>query len=770
MKILLGIILSLVFWSCGPDKQGKEYSFERSIQEPLVEKRCIDSKAKDECYLLKWRLPVNTKNFSNVHVWIDTTVLSAEEQDIKKSYLEQSIVHPFKVKDGYFFDSLDISDYVNAFKDRDSISIALWGEYKGVKVPGRIVRTFVILGDDIPPARVKFSDSLTHNQMIIHWSRPTDQRDFYQATDISGPIAGYDVHLWSDDGSELGSEVKAELSIAGQKSEADLHLGKYWLVRGRGELSLAVASSRDSERHWAITDGQGFAQDDSLANIFTLEVTGLKPNTSFQINIAAYDSAGNLSVSETPVLSTTDSVPPLMAQKFVFLRDTLDSERVAVDSNRVYLWWLAGIDPLFPNSGIELDSNLFIPEECHKSKCWQEVENYQLEALIRGKWGRLEPSSVLSEKNYSQRWSISEDSIYISSEGNYVADTLLWMIPGDTLILRVRSVDSSGAVSPWFQDTMLLSRRSFVDFECPIAYAPVVRSVTEEQRDVFCMEKFEHRDLEAVFQTNLLYQEARQACQNLSEPGFSFDLCSEEDWRLACLSGGSRYGTIEDELFIPQEFLFRNCNVGTGDSAQAFNIETRNARCVNPEGIYDLPGQLQEWVRGVDFEVDSLSNDTIYDTIPLLKGASYMVFDVSDRTLQARCTAKSHPARMRANYRQDSIYIYRNGSFFDTLFQVDTNRQLVKTLSPAELPDTIIVFEVRDPQSGEVLGEDFVDQREYRRRGGLDWIEHLSGGFDYVQIRTEAVLLLGGESPARRTAYYYRDPSIGFRCCAYPEN
>ena len=73
-----------------------------------------------------------------------------------------------------------------------------------------------------------------------------------------------------------------------------------------------------------------------------------------------------------------------------------------------------------------------------------------------------------------------------------------------------------------------------------------------------------------------------------------------------------------------------------------------------------------------------------------------------------------------------------------------------------------------NPATGEIVGYDYAPLQEYRK-GGEKWLKNLAGNMEYEPDRIEVVFLLGGNTPYKKVAAFYKNSSIGFRCCAYPE-
>lgn len=274
------------------------------------------------------------------------------------------------------------------------------------------------------------------------------------------------------------------------------------------------------------------------------------------------------------------------------------------------------------------------------------------------------------------------------------------------------------------------------------------------------MEKFEHRNDSGEFVVNVRHSEAVAACEAVSASGFKVSLCNERDWELVCLSGGSlSYGVLNELSVDASSFLFGYCNVGTNDSISAADISKRNPRCVNPDGIRDLPGQYQEWVIGKS-----------EDTSAVVKGSSFKIYNGLDRESLAYCTNRSFPYFTRPAYSTDTIFLYREGTKVDTLFQADTSRTPYEKkpyLTMKDFKDTLQFFDVLD-SNGNSIGTDYALYSEYRK-GGDAWLDTLANGLKYVPSEIKVVFLTGEMVPYRLAAFFYKSTTIGFRCCAYPE-
>jgi len=759
VAIALLALFSLL--GCSSNSKGKEFSFERSLQEPVIEKRCVEGRLDTGkgCYLLKWRNPVDTVKLGRVHVWLDTTAVDTATDVVSSAAKASSLKKAFDANSGNEFDSLDISDAVNILNRKDTLEVTLWAEYDDSGTPGRIVRTFVILGDDIAPARVTVTDSGSYQEIDLTWTRPNDHVDFYRPELISGVIKGYNVYLSCADGANI-RDAKVKLFIGGIDKTDSMTRGAHWVFAKDTFALMNETNEPATEMHLAFEDGLGF-QGDPVKDRIQLILTELRAETRYYIEIRTYDVAGNYSVSEIKPIGTTDSIQPLVASAFVYTKNA--ANLAEIDSNRVKLTWLSSLDPITPTE--------LTLEEAHKSTagcaggpCFRDVRTYQLDVLEDTSW-----SSLLSTG--------SSDTVLVKdASGTYIGSSLRWAVPGDSAIVRMRAVDSSGYLSEWLQDTIRFAKSPYESLGCPVGFIPVKRMGLDSSK--FCIERYEHATTQGTFDHNVLFQDARATCKGMSTGSLQVDLCSETDWNSACGAGNSTYGTIQQAPFIANEFLINECNLGTGDSLSADSLSKRHKHCMSVDGVHDLPAQLQEWARGTQKRLDTNRTtakiDTVLDSVAVIKGSSYVAFTLpSDQTLYAKCSARSVPVRVRANYTTDSVFLYKNLTNIDTLLVRDTARKVFSIVTAPQFHDTIYRFEVRHPVTHDSLGIDYVEAKDYKRRvamqtGSIRYLDVISGGLDYVFLGPEAVFLLNGTRIEKGSEAFYREPSVGFRCCAVP--
>ena len=770
--VLLCTLAVLAILNCSTTK-APDYSFERSVQEPMIEKRCVAGAAIDttrDCYLLKWHNPVDTVHLLRVHVWLDTNVIGSAQESVPDSALKSSHIKEFNALAGSSTESMDLSDLLKGMKisKHDTVQIALWGEYSDNGTRGRIVHAIIVMGDDIPPARIQFADSESYNSMVISWVRPIDQTDFYHQDSIDGPIRGYNFYVEALDTSTDLTTATVSLFVNDQPANAVLSNQQHWLTQS-DNVSLQPLPLIHSQMNYAIRDSLGF-QSDLSKNKFKVIISGVSSEKSFYVEITAYDWSGLSSSSEKRLIRTTDSIPPVIPTSLQFRNSPIDAGHVMLVNNRVVFYWLKAVDPLVKDASITAEQ-AFAGNVLNSR--YRNVKSYTVQFLNNGVWmSLLRPSGDTSNPVNSSYSVVGSDSLSVDATGGYVSDTLRWIVPGQKIRVRMRAVDSSGAVSPWIVDSSHVASRGLAaTYSCPAGYVPVHKRMSADTSNyaVFCIEAYEHQNSQG-FVRDILYSQARSSCQTQSSSVYSVDLCSEDDWFSACADGGSSYGTIQETPFYASDFLSQYCNLGTSDTA----VTARDSRCVSASGVHDLPGQLQEWARGSQPHYDTSATGVIdsskIDSVGVLKGSSYVAFSVSDKTLQAKCSAISRPARQRPKYTDQPVYVYRgSNNALDTLLVVDTSRILLVKVDPSSFNDSIVIYKVSNLQH-DSLGLDYFDAVDLRRRKGTD-STYIADAFEmgylhYTLIGGKRVRLLSGTAAVPGSANYFLDHSVGYRCCA----
>ncbi len=792
LKFFLLALVAGLFLACTDDEKEGEFLLDREVTELVVSHTCASDKDSSEyCFQIRFHYPMDTEKLTNIYVWFDSTVVGDTAKAVNSEKLKKADeVIEFLKGTTELYGVIDVTPYVKNFVEelkaednrRDSVMVAFYCEYSDDERPGTVQRVYLHLGDKMPPSTITLKDPETWTTGAkFEWNRPADQTDYYAANDMSGPIAGYNIVVYALDEEEDISDIKVTVANAegSDSTGSTIYKRRARFRNSRDSLKLDTALEYGGNYlRIAILDGKGYDIEDFDANAFSLVLEGLKAESRYTIGISAWDSSANGSGSEkvnspwsNKMFFTTDSIAPLIGNTIITIKDTAFPELARLDSNnRLRIFWGYSVDPLIKNHGIIVDSALAIPDSCrlseyiHEYKCIADsISSYEISYYDAASkdWVKFDYAggAYARYKKLYRRDSLT-GAMVVDAEGRFVTDTIRWVAPGDTMILRIRSKDASNYYSLALIDTIVVAPDvKSKDVECPEGFVLVSTSDTS----TFCMERYEHRDDSGKFVSNVLHSEAVAACEALSGSGFTYGLCGEREWELVCLSGGTlNYGVIEESSLDNSDYLFANCNVATGDSTGAMDIAKRSSRCMNPMGVHDMPGQLQEWVRG--------RSD---DTLAVLKGGSYKIFGGLDRETQARCTNRSFPYFTRPDYTKDTVYLYREGTKVDTVYSKDTSRTLHATIpsygkdDPLQLSfkDTLQFFTVKD-SSGNEIGVDYAPYAEYKN-GGDAWLSALANGLIYEPDHVEVVFIKKEKVAYRQAAAFYKSPAIGFRCCAY---
>ena len=764
-------VLASILVACSDDDSGIEFLFEREATEITVLRECsADADSGAACFQVRYRFPMTRENFTGVYIWIGDEVVDDTSKEVSSKQIDQADgFYPYSSKNTALYDTIDLTDKIKEYLEAyDSLHVAIFCEYSDNDDVGSVQHVYLHFGDDIPPSRVSIQDSVWTTGAMFEWFRPTDQIDFYKPMELSGPIVGYNLEIYSYDKNEDLRDLKIKVvTVDAVDSTGGTLYKRHARVRSDADSvwidSVSHGSNVKNYLRIAVIDGKGFDFETDSLNRYRVYIEGLKSETRYTVGISSWDSCGNSSGNEgvgtvetNMLFITTDSIAPLMPTKIFTLEDTLFPGFARLDSNnRLRIFWSESVDPIDLGYEIGVDTVIDVKTSgCVFGVCFDTVALYKVDLYdaANKEWVLYD---TLSGARNVKRYEIEGDTMAISATGMFVTDTIRRVSPGDTLVLRIRSIDKSGYYSIALVDTIYVSPGALAnEVECPDGFVAVKAT---DSTALFCMEKLEHRDENGDFVTNVLHAEAQEACESISASGFTVGLCKERDWELVCLSGGSlAYGVIEEDDMPSTEYLFTYCNVSTNDSLPSVTYEKRDARCANPMGVRDMPGQLQEWVMGRS-----------EDTAAVIKGASYKIFDGLDRETMGQCTNRFFPFYTRLAYTTDSVYLYREGAKVDTVLVADTTRTLYAVLTQKDFKDSLQFFDVQD-SSGNTLGEDYAPYSEYKK-GGDEWLEKISGSLVYKPSRVEAVFLTGERISYREVSAFYKSPTIGFRCCAYPE-
>lgn len=758
---LLFSLIAFVVLACSDDDSSYDYPFDREVMNIDVIRTCGSGEdSSTDCYKLRFHYPYDTEDLEAIYLWIGEDVVDDTSKEISSSQMKKAdSVIEFREGETREFDTIDLTplvkDYLNT---RQKVQVVLYCDYSEGD-NGIAQRYFLHFGDDQPPSLITAEvDSVWTTGAVVKWVRPTDQTDFNFPTRLSGTIVGYNIVISSDDTGEDLRKLEYTLSSAFGEVVPNARL------RSSASDSVYVdsvpLSSKEKDKvRFVVLDGYGFDMENDSMNRFSLVLEGLKSKSKYYISISSYDSVGNTPAEDPKVdFETTDSIAPLMPTKLFSIEDTLYPGEgfAALDSNnRLRIFWSRAADPLFKDRYIEVDTLLTISASCHESDCYENVAYYEVMRYnsLSGMWDSVPHAGGFADR-YEKSYDWEDGQIEVVSTGRLVVDTIFFVPPGDTVILKIRARDASGFYSAPLIDTVYVSPGALAkEMECPEGFVPVAVSDSNK----FCMERFEHMDESGEFMTNVLHSEAQAACSAVSASGFNVSLCNERDWELVCLSGGSlSYGVIEEDFSSPSDYLKGDCNVGNSDSKMAQNAELRSSRCVNPMGVHDMPGQFQEWVMGRSA-----------DTLAVLKGSSYKRYTGLESEDIALCTNRSFPVFTRLDYTEDTVYLYREGTKIDTVYEADTSRTLYKIVTKDDFKDSLQFFDVQD-SSGNSIGVDYAPYSEYKA-GGDEWLKKLANGLVYKPSEIKVVFFTGETIQYRKVSEFYKSPTIGFRCCAYPE-
>ena len=781
LKLYFLAALAVFLVACSDDDDGAEFMFDREVSEVSVLYECDSDTSSEPCFKIRYRYPYRLDDYAGLCVWfgksiVDDTSKAVSDKQVQMAHdslNEETYFHEYK-KNSRYYDTLDVTAMVSQYikNGEDTLLVALYSEYSDGGDPGSVQRTVLRFKDNEPPSVVVPEDSVWSKGVMLSWDRPIDQTNM-QGTGY-GKIYGYNIVIYAIDRPE---EDLRDLKVTLQAPAGIDYTGdKYYkrgvhIVRNADSVYIQEVKSSDKDKNYlrlVVLDGDAYNSEKIAKNHFRLFIEGLRTRSNsedyeYKVGFSAWDIVGNRSGSEgdskvSPKdwrgFMTTDSIAPLMPKKIFADDDSLFPGFAKLDSNnRVTVFWSRSVDPLKFNHGIESDSELVISRNCGIQDCYRNVKSYTVEYYNKSNnsWAQYSDNDNIGATRY-KREENGEFKVDVLDTGSFVGYTIRRVPPGDTLILRIHSFDSSGYKSATLEDSIFVSPGALAaDLKCPNGFVAVSTSDTTS----LCMERFEHRDAKGKFMTNVLHSEAMAACEAISADGFEVSLCRERDWELVCLSGGSlSYGVIEDDDAQASDYLFSICNVSTNDSISAADIAKRDPHCMNPMGVRDLPGQYQEWVRG--------RSD---DTIAILKGSSYKIFQGLDRESVAYCTNRAFPFYTRLGYTQDTVYLYREGTQVDTVYAADTTRTLYKKLTKSDFKDTLQFYDVLDA-NGKVIGKDYSLYSEYKK-GGQAWLDSIANGLQYKPTKVEPVFLTGEKVYNRQAASYYKSSAIGFRCCAY---
>jgi formylglycine-generating enzyme required for sulfatase activity len=446
-----------------------------------------------------------------------------------------------------------------------------------------------------------------------------------------------------------------------------------------------------------------------------LEIEGLLPQDTLNFKLWAIDSAGNSNdtSAENNNFRTTDLTQPS--------KPHLSSDSLQRNGFRVV--WKASRDSVPGPEGSLGEA----------SAANANIMEYHLtRVLVRAPGERATSLDRVD--------TLIQDSLFAVKDTFRVA--MRYLPPGATFRLSLFAVDSSGYPSQVDTLSVTTAKVVFADSDsalvCPPGFVPMPRGTftlgsapgsagadPDEQHakavDMapYCIEAYEHRDSTGQrFVSNVTYEQAEAICRSIGSKDYDTRLCSEAEWERACEGPFAGVGAlvhgIQSEGTDPS-ILQTSCNQATNDSAMAMSYALRNPVCLTTEGIYDMAGNLSEWVRDT---YDSLAYDSLPKENPLKMNHKSVLADHGDSSLhslrggnfikppsaqtavvqnRARCSNRDYPAQIRPVFRKECkdsvprlVVIYGTGINDHRCYPVDKKYLAATGLAPAQKADSII--------------------------------------------------------------------------------
>lgn len=649
-------------------------------------------------YILAWQMPDDTVKFQEYRLFLDTTPNSRTWKSAQGDDKEAAVIVPWAgaLVDTlvfFFFDKnkpppgirandkqdtlfpgkrrvfgIDTTDRLEESKERFIFALATHFPEGTQGIPQYIE---IITGDKLRPMPFQPAMRIGSRELDISWSRPRDMVSDFQRSMDTGIIAEYILTL--------------ELFGGSQKDRAQAFNPKVAFVRGGDTVagdfldSVVTGANGPTERRYKLPDGfRASRGTPTLRDSLALHITNLVPQDSLNVSLYALDSAGNdnsSSMSDEITVILTDTTQPSKPE--ISAVDSLTTQ------NSYVLEWTASRDSADSDRDGRLEPG---------SKPNSGIARYLLSRILKRPAG--EKSDAVDRR----------DTVFEVTDANRDQEkfrhTVDYLPPGKTYLITLTAVDSSGYASA--TDTAEAATDSIrfaggdSGLTCPPGFIPIPASEfqfgessdessgdpDEKDKDgkarrvrmqSYCIEPYEHRDSSGKFVTRVTWDEANQICQDLA-PNEKSQLCSEAQWERACegfeADGPHPHGIqSENDASILQS----KCNQGTGDSVMAMSFDLRNPVCLTNEGVFDMAGNLSEWVR--DY-YDSSGIAQLKDTVlghdfrflqpaspvaPELhafRGGNFLrnpnVSLASTQSL-ARCSNRDFPAQIRPKFRPDCV-------------------------------------------------------------------------------------------------------------------
>ena len=701
MRLKNGLFLVFfiaVIFGCSPDPDkivfdySREPSYFRADTTQTDHPLCAQSPEIEDCastkkYRLTWNRPDDTVNLLGYRIYLDSVPPNAPAGEKWDKIQTRSELASIIVERHAFFDSVVFAfgspgfsqDTLRKGGDRifllDSVGreevedgklvFGLVPIYRGDVVPGRAGIAWFVTKDKEPPLPfIPFFKAMAKS-VSITWERPADPTSFFNPSLDTGIIVGYS--LWVT--------APGKLTPA-QKRAFDPKILSY-LVRekdlaGAAEASRTFDSLSMTYKFFLPDSGRASKRTSpTLQDSLKVLIGNLMPRDTLEIFLYAVDSSGNANNRgmERITLLTTDTTRPS--------RPVLSAVMDSITTNSFRVSWTASRDSVPGPEGslVEAGSpNAYI-------------HSYRLARL------------AIRDSNQNVAGLGRVDTVFELDSAARTLETFNYksrfLPPGTAFRILLYAVDSSGFESAEDSLTIRTLPVRFAGTDsvlaCPPGFVPIPGGSLKLGDDgsgsqddekpsrtlaisPFCIEPYEHRDTTSQrFVTNYTHKQAIQACEDL-HPAFSTRLCSEAQWERACEGPDPEapllHG-IQSEGSDPS-ILQISCNQATDDSIMAVTFSKRNPICLTTEGVYDMAGNLAEWVLDSyrpdaydGISGDSLEygyayrySDSLQDAVAPrgLRGGHYLktgALRQAQTQNMARCSNRDFAQQVRPKFRED---------------------------------------------------------------------------------------------------------------------
>jgi formylglycine-generating enzyme required for sulfatase activity len=644
-----------------------------------------DACKKEHKYQLTWERPEDTVNFKGYRIYFDTVPDDKKWADVQKHpELASVIVTRSPAHDTMIFvftsDHKNLPDTIIEGQDRilalDSngrtelssgkLVFALVPVYSGGGAPGQPQYAYFVTTDRQAPDVFRPDIQPLPHGLRIAWERPTDRVSFFDPGLDTGIIKGYRL------------EVGLEGRITTNRLNSFQPKLKSYRMSGSDSTpavvdSLELKNGAPDKMLFKLPDGHRSAKHthpDATDSMY-VEIEGMFPQDSLTVQLWAIDSAGNSNDSAMSQVSirTTDTTQPSMPK--------LDID--SLSRNSFTITWSAARDSVAGPGG-----SLTEADQPNAN-----IMDYRLtRTMIRAPGERTTSLDRID--------TTVQDSLFPTKSKFRIP--VRFLPPGATYHLTLFAEDSSGYPSRIDTFNVTTLKVAFADSDsvltCPPGFIPMPRGTFQLGSNAvpgsdetpthtaamasYCIEPYEHRDSSGQrFVSNVTYDQAEAICEAIS-PEFATKLCSEAEWERACEGPTAdsalalRHG-IQSEDKDPS-ILQASCNQATNDSDMAFNFSLRNPVCLTTEGVYDMAGNLSEWVRDTYVANAYTGLGPVGDTLRLdhgtvfadsgerlphsLRGGNYLKPDrLQLSTIQnlARCSNRDFPEQVRPVYRDSCL-------------------------------------------------------------------------------------------------------------------